>query len=71
MARKRGGSQGSFPGWCTPMTEPIIHPKQEPYIAPDNGVAYPKAPNPMGWPIAPKTRGYNIGTGGGKRWDRF
>lgn len=71
--RKRGGGQGSFPGWATPMTEPIINPRQEPWIAPDNGVAYPKAPNTMGWPIASKTKGYRIGTGSDKdrgRWYR-
>lgn len=69
MAKRKGGTS-SFPGWATPMTEPKIH-GTDPYISPDNAVAYPKAPNTMGWPIAAKTPGYKIGTGGVRNDGRF
>ena len=69
MAKKSAG-KGAFPKWATPMTAPKIH-GNDPMVSPDNAIAYPKVPNPMGFPIAGKTKGYNIGTGGVKDKDRI
>jgi len=69
MAR-RGGGSASFPKWATPMVEKKKH-RTDPFMDPDNAIAYPKAPNTMGFPIPNKTAGYKIGTGGVRSVDKW
>lgn len=66
MARKSKGMGERFPTWATPMSEPIINPRQEPYIGPDNGPssAARTARGMFDMLIPRKDKGYNIGTDG-------